>query len=83
MSTRARIVFYCHGCGRGGDLIRFVQLSAICPFARASPISIRRLLLQADASAVLEFASAFYRQQLDRYPEATSYLGMPGCMIRT
>jgi DNA primase len=20
-------VFYCHGCGQGGDLIRFVQLS--------------------------------------------------------
>src|ERR1700686_2480397 len=20
-------LFYCHGCGRGGDLIRFVQLS--------------------------------------------------------
>jgi len=32
----------------------------------------------ADASAVPEFASAFYRQQLDRYPEATSYLGMRG-----
>jgi DNA primase len=67
-------VFYCHGCGRGGDLIRFVQLSGIiCPSARASPISIRRLLLQLDASAVLESGrSAFYRQQLDRYPRGDS-----------
>ena len=23
----AKNVFYCHGCGRGGDLLRFVQLS--------------------------------------------------------
>ena len=23
-------LFYCQGCGRGGDLIRFVQLSSIC-----------------------------------------------------
>ena len=25
-------LFYCHGCGRGGDLIRFVQLFLNLPF---------------------------------------------------
>src|SRR6266496_6045863 len=25
-------LFYCHGCGRGGDLIRFVQLFLDLPF---------------------------------------------------
>lgn len=29
-------VFYCHGCRQGGDLIRFVHYSAICPFVIAS-----------------------------------------------
>src|SRR5207253_3020775 len=27
-------LFYCHGCGRGGDLIRFVQLSLHLSFQR-------------------------------------------------
>jgi DNA primase len=36
-------VFYCHGCGRGGDLIRFVELSLHLSFQqsirRPSPVS--------------------------------------------
>ena len=28
----AKNLFYCHGCGRGGDLIRFVQLFLDLPF---------------------------------------------------
>ena len=27
-------LFYCHGCGRGGDLIRFVELSRHLSFRR-------------------------------------------------
>jgi hypothetical protein len=28
-------LFYCHGCGRGGDLIRFVQLFLNLPFRQS------------------------------------------------
>jgi len=28
----AKNLFYCHGCGQGGDLIRFVQLFLDLPF---------------------------------------------------
>ena len=28
-------VFYCHGCGQGGDLIRFVQLSRHLSFRQS------------------------------------------------
>lgn len=30
----AKNLFYCHGCGRGGDLIRFVQLFLDLPFRK-------------------------------------------------
>lgn len=71
-------VFYCHGCGRGGDLIRFLQLSRrtslrdslACPDSQITP--------EGDSSAMLEQAGAFYRQQLDRYPEALDYLHRRG-----
>jgi len=71
-------VFYCHGCGRGGDLIRFVQLSRHLSFRQ----SLACLDLQAsptvDSAAVLEQAAAFYRQQLEHYPEAVRYLSQRG-----
>jgi DNA primase len=28
-------LFYCHGCGRGGDLIRFVELSQHLSFRQS------------------------------------------------
>src|SRR5215470_835914 len=31
----AKNLFYCHGCGRGGDLIRFVQLFLDLSFRQA------------------------------------------------
>ena len=71
-------VFYCHGCGQGGDLIRFIQLSRRLSFRQ----SLAHLDLQTtpavDASTVLESAAAFYQQQLDHYPEALSYLNQRG-----
>jgi DNA primase len=67
-------VFYCHGCGQGGDLIRFIQLSRHLSFRQ----SLARLDLQTsptvDSAAVLEQAAAFYQRQLDHYPEAMRYL---------
>lgn len=71
-------VFYCHGCGQGGDLIRFVQLFGHLSFRQSLAHLDPQTAPAADASAVLEFASVFYRQQLDCYPEATSYLRMRG-----
>jgi len=71
-------VFYCHGCGQGGDLIRFVQLSGHLSFRQSLAHLDPQTAPAADASAVLEMASAFYRQQLDRYPEAINYLGARG-----
>jgi len=71
-------VFYCHGCGQGGDLIRFVELSGQLSFRQSLAHLDPQAAPAADASAVLEVASAFYRQQLDRHPEAMSYLGMRG-----
>jgi DNA primase len=67
-------LFYCYGCGRGGDVIRFVELyhQATIPQAVA--------LLHSDCgmtSAVL-VAAGFYRTQLHRYQEPVSYLGQRG-----
>jgi DNA primase len=71
-------VFYCHGCGQGGDLIRFIQLSRHLSF-RQSLVSLDPLITPAvDASAVLDQAAAFYKQQLGNYPEAMRYLNQRG-----
>jgi DNA primase len=70
-------VFYCHGCGQGGDLIRFIQLSRHLSF-RQSLACLDPQTTTADSAAVLELAAAFYQQQLDRYPEALHYLSQRG-----
>jgi DNA primase len=70
-------LFYCHGCGRGGDLIRFVELSQHLSF-RQSLAFLQRQAALPDASGVLEQTAAFYRFQLHRHPEALSYLERRG-----
>ena len=70
-------LFYCHGCGQGGDLIRFVELSQHLSF-RQSLTYLEPQSAVADPDAVLRQASAFYQQQLDRYPEALHYLKRRG-----
>jgi DNA primase len=72
-------LFYCHGCGQGGDLIRFVQLSSHLSF-RQSLAYLEQLTAPADdsAAAVLQQTAAFYQQQLDHYPEAMRYLNLRG-----
>jgi len=69
----AKNLFYCHGCGRGGDLIRFVQLSLDLPF-RQTVAHLEQELTPAPVSLVLEETAAFYRLQLHRHPEAMRYL---------
>ena len=71
-------VFYCHGCGRGGDLIRFVQLSRGLSFRQSLANLDPEIVPEADSSTVLEEAATFYQQQLDRCPEALDYLHRRG-----
>jgi DNA primase len=71
-------VFYCHGCGQGGDLIRFVQLSRRLSFRQSLACLDSQTTPEADPVAVLEQAAVFYQQQLDNYPEALSYLNRRG-----
>jgi DNA primase len=70
-------LFYCHGCGQGGDLIRFVELSEHLPF-RQSLAFLQRQLAAADDGAVMESTAAFYQLQLHRHPEAIHYLQQRG-----
>ena len=60
-------VFYCHGCGRGGDLIRFVQLSRHLSFCQSLVCLDPQTTSDEGSRAVLEQAVAFYRQQPDNY----------------
>jgi DNA primase len=71
-------VFYCHGCGQGGDLIRFVQLSCGLSFRQSLASLDPEIAPEADSSAVLEETTAFYQQQLDHSPDAISYLQRRG-----
>ena len=71
-------LFYCHGCGQGGDLLRFIQLSRQLSFRQSLASLQQHEAASADPAAVLEQAAAFYQQQLDRYPEALHYLKQRG-----
>lgn len=66
-------LFYCHGCGRGGDLIRFVQLFLNLPF-RQTVAHLEQELTSAPVCQLLEETAAFYQFQLHRHAEAMSYL---------
>ena len=71
-------LFYCHGCGQGGDLIRFVQLSRHLSFRQSLAYLEQQSAPPSDPVAVLEQAAAFYQQQLDRYAESLRYLEQRG-----
>jgi DNA primase len=67
-------LFYCHGCGRGGDLIRFVEFFHHLSF-RQSVAHLQEELTPAGAPAqLLEQTASFYQLQLHRHPEAIPYL---------
>lgn len=76
VNTRKNL-FYCHGCGRGGDLIRFVELSQGLSF-RQSVTYLQQQIPAADRVAVLEKTAAFYQLQLHRHAEAIQYLEQRG-----
>jgi DNA primase len=71
-------VFYCHGCGQGGDLIRFVLLSRGLSFRQSLTYLAPQRVAESDSSAVLVRAAAFYQQQLDHCREAMCYLNQRG-----
>jgi DNA primase len=67
-------LFYCYGCGRGGDVIRFVELFHSVPFGEALAI-LRRW---SGAGTLLSDVVRFYQFQLQRHPEAAAYLAQRG-----
>jgi DNA primase len=71
-------LFYCHGCGQGGDLIRFVELSRHFSFRQSLAYLQQCSAPPTDPATVLEKAAAFYQQQLDHYAEARRYLKQRG-----
>lgn len=83
-------LFYCHGCGQGGDVIRFVQLLFGIPFSESIAHLRRELgLPELGEEEVFEDAADFYQAQLSRYVEAIDYLYGRGireakilCMMR-
>lgn len=72
-------VFFCHGCGQGGDLIRFLQLSLHLSF----PQAVAHLREQLGCPPLgedeaLQETAGFYQQQLQIYPQALDYLRRRG-----
>lgn len=70
-------LFYCHGCGRGGDLIRFVELFLHLPF-RQSVAHLQQELTPASTIELLEQTAGFYQLHFHRHPEAMHYLQQRG-----
>src|SRR6516165_11130716 len=50
----AKNLFYCHGCGQGGDLIRFVQLLLHLSFRQSVAYLEQQSTVPTDSVAVLE-----------------------------
>jgi DNA primase len=66
----ARNLFYCYGCGRGGDVIRLAELYHGVRFASAVAL-LRRW---SGLGSLLPDVTRFYQMQLHRHSEAVSYL---------
>jgi len=63
-------LFYCYGCGRGGDVIRFAELYHGVRFREA----IALLRCWHGVTSLLDDVSKFYQAQLHRHSEAATYL---------
>jgi len=74
--NRRKDVFYCHGCGQGGDVIRLAQLLHGLDFAAA----LARLGgdYSESGKALWREACVYYRQQLQSHGEAQAYLQRRG-----
>lgn len=67
-------LFYCYGCDRGGDLIRFAELYHQVRFPQALGL----LRQWVGLPPLLREATEFYRIQLHRHSEAVAYLHQRG-----
>ena len=70
----SKSLFYCYGCGRGGDVIRFVELYHQTKFPQALAL----LHQWRGLAPLLHEAAGFYRMQLHRHGEAIAYLHQRG-----
>jgi DNA primase len=67
-------LFYCYGCRRGGDVIRFAELYHQVRF----PQAVALLHQWRGLPPLLHEAAGFYRMQLHRHAEAVAYLSQRG-----
>jgi DNA primase len=67
-------LFYCYGCGRAGDVIRFAELYHQVRF----PQAVALLQRWRGLPPLLHEAAGFYRMQLHRHSEAVAYLYQRG-----
>ena len=67
-------LFYCYGCGRGGDVIRFAELYHEVRFPQALAL----LRQWRGLAPLLQEVTDFYRMQLHRHGEAVAYLHQRG-----
>jgi DNA primase len=70
----SKSLFYCYGCGRGGDVIRFAQDYHQVPFLQAVAL----LYQWRGLAPLVREAAGFYRMQLHRHGEAVEYLQQRG-----
>ncbi len=70
----AKSLFYCYGCGRGGDVIRFVELCHGVGFGDA----LAHLRRWSGMDSLLRDVVQFYQVQFHRHPEAAAYLAQRG-----
>jgi len=70
--NRRKDVFYCHGCGQGGDVIRLVELLHGVDFAAA--LATLGWPEEAGGKRLWRDACDFYRHQLRASVDAESYL---------
>jgi len=67
-------LFYCYGCGRGGDIIRFAELYHQVRF----PEALALLQQWRGLPSLLNEVAGFYHMQLHRHSEAVVYLEQRG-----
>jgi DNA primase len=67
-------LFYCYGCGRGGDVIRFAELYHEVKFPQALSL----LQQWRGLPSLLHEVTGFYRIELHRHSEAVAYLEQRG-----
>jgi DNA primase len=70
----SKSLYYCYGCGRGGDVIRFAQDYHQMKFLPAVAL----LYQWRGLAPLLHEAAVFYRIQLHRHGEAVAYLHQRG-----